>query len=101
MHYIRYPHAAVAIGATEQPAKPPFRQNQSRGASAPLVLWASQAYRARDGGRLVGVRRRGSFEVEVAWLGLDREAIDWVPATLVLTDQEARHWLKVARFSRY
>ena len=56
--------------------------------------------RVRDGGRLVGVRGLGPSEIEVAVLEAGRTSVQWLPARLVLTEQEARHWLKVARFSR-
>lgn len=100
MNHVRYPRAAVAVGTPGKPANTPRRDFDSQDSQTLLVLWASLALRLRDGGRLVGVRRRGSQEVEVARMGPVHTVIEWVPAHLVLTDQEARHWLKVARFSR-
>lgn len=100
MHHVRYPRAAVAVGAAGQPIPHPRQKYEAQASTPPLVLWASLALRVRDGGRLVGVRRHSSSEVEVALLEPGRTSIQWVPASLVLTDFEARHWLKVARFSR-
>lgn len=98
MHHVRYPRAAVA--AAGQPAPHPRQKYEAQASTPPLVLWASVAMRLGDGARLVGVRRRGAQEVEVARMGPGHIAIEWVPARLALTDQEARHWLKAARFSR-
>jgi len=100
MNFVRYPRAAVAVSATGKPAKTPPQKDNPLNAAAPLVLWASVAHHVRDGGRLVGVRRHSSFEVEVAWIGPGRTGIQWVPARPMLTDHEAQRWLKVARFTR-
>lgn len=100
MLYVRYPRAAVAFAAPGKPAASTRRKFDPPDSQTPLVLWASLAYLLGDGGRLVGVRRRGSQEVEVAKMSPGRTVIEWVPAHLALTDQEARHWLKVARFTR-
>lgn len=99
MEYVRYPRAAVAT-APGKPATPVRQRFDSQDFRAPQVLWASLALPVRNGGRLVGVRRQGSSEVEVAWLEPGRAGIQWVPARLLLTDEEARRWLKLARFSR-
>jgi hypothetical protein len=100
MNFVRYPRAAVAIGGTGKPANNPPGKDHPLHAAAPLVLWASVAQPVRDGGRLVGVRRHSSFEVEVAWIGPGRTVIQWMPAHLMLTDYEVQRWKKVARFSR-
>jgi hypothetical protein len=100
MQHVRYPRAAVAVAAPGKPIVSIRREFDPQDSRTPLVLWASLAYRLGDGGRLVGVRRRGSQEVEVARMAPGRTAIEWVPAHLALTDQEARRWLKVARFTR-
>lgn len=100
MQYVRYPRAAVAVAAPYKPAVGTRREFDPQDSQTPLVLWASLAYRLGEGGRLVGVRRRGSQEVEVARMAPGRTAIEWVPAHLALTDQEARLWLKAARFTR-
>lgn len=99
MIYVRYPRAAVATGTSSN--SPPSRRNDElRATTAPLVLWASLALPVRNGGRLVGVRRRSPSEVEVAWIGPGLSDIQWMPASSLLTDKEARQWLKLARFSR-
>lgn len=100
MSHVRYPRAAVAVGAAGQPAKHPRQKYEAQAPTPPLVLWASLALPVRHGGRLVGVRRQSSSDVEVAWLEPGSTVVRWVPARLVLTDEEARHWLQVARFSR-
>ncbi len=100
MNHVRYPRAAVAVGTLGKPANTPRQKFDLQDSTAPQVLWASLALPVRNGGRLVGVRRQSSAEVEVAWLEPGCAGIQWVPARLVLTDEEARHWLKVARFSR-
>ncbi len=99
MQYVRYPRAAVAV-APDKLGNTAHQRFEPQGARAPQVLWASLALPVRNGGRLVGVRRQGSSEVEVAWLEPGRAGIQWVPARLLLTDEEARRWLKLARFSR-
>lgn len=100
MQYVRYPRAAITVTAAGRQANTPPRKRNPQDSTAPQVLWASLALPTRNGGRLVGVRRQSSAEVEVAWLEPGRAGIQWVPARLVLTDEEARRWLKVARFSR-
>ncbi len=100
MHYVRFPRAAVAVAIAGKPANTPRKVFDSQDSQTQLVLWASSALRLRDGSRLVGVRRSGSDEVEVARMGPGRTALEWVPAHLALTEQEARHWLTVARFTR-
>lgn len=100
MNHVRYPRAAVAVGTLGKPANTSRQKFDLQESTAPQVLWASLALRLCDGCRLVGVRRRGAQEVEVARMGPGHTAIEWVPARLALTDQEARHWLKAARFSR-
>lgn len=100
MNYVRYPRAAVAVATPGKPAKTPTRTSSRQDAPASIVLWASIALPVRGGGQLVGVRRRSNSDVEVAWLRPGSPGIQWVAAGLVLTDQEAQHWLKVARFSR-
>lgn len=98
--HVRYPRAAVAVGVVGQPATPPCQKFEAKASTPPLVLWASFALRVRDGGRLVGVRRHSSTEVEVALLEPGHTTVQWLPARLVLTEHEARQWLKVAHFSR-
>jgi len=100
MIHVRYPRAAVATGTSNNSTTPTRRTDDFRATTAPLVLWASLALPVRNGGRLVGVRRRSSSEVEVAWIGPGLEGIQWMLASSLLTEQEARRWLKVARFSR-
>ena len=100
MHHVRYPRAAVAVSAAGQPATYPRQKYEAQASTPPLVLWASLALPVRHGGRLVGVRRHSSSEVEVAWLEPGSTGVQWVSARLVLTDEEARRWLQVARFSR-
>lgn len=100
MNHARYPRAAVAVGTPGKPANTPRQKFDLHESAAPQVLWASVSLPVRNGGRLVGVRRHRSAEVEVAWLEHGRAGLQWVPARLVLTDEEARRWLKVARFSR-
>lgn len=100
MNHVRYPRAAVAVGTLGKPANTPRQKSEAQASTPPLVLWASFALRLGDGARLVGVRRRGAYEVEVARMGPGRTAIEWVPARLALTDLEVQHWLKVSRFSR-
>lgn len=100
MIYVRYPRAAVATGTSSNPPAPSRRKDDLRATTAPLVLWASLALPVRHGGRLVGVRRCSPSKVEVAWIGPGLSDIQWIPASSLLTDQEARQWLKLARFSR-
>jgi hypothetical protein len=98
-HHTRYPRAAVASGNSELRSNPPHRISPSAPAK-PVVLWASRALSVQGGGRLVGVRRLSSTEVEVAWLGQGGTRVEWVPAELLLNEQKARRWLARARFSR-
>lgn len=100
MIHVRYPRAAVATGTSSNSPTPFRRKDDLRATTAPLVLWESLALPIRNGGRLVGVRRRSPSEVEVAWIGPGLGDIQWMPASSLLTDKEARQWLKVARFSR-
>lgn len=100
MPYVRYPRAAAATATPREIVKTTRQSPEPQGSSAHQVLWASAAMPVRDGGRLVGVRRQGSSDVEVAWVERGRVCIQWVPARLLLTEEEARQWLKLARFSR-
>lgn len=100
MHYSSYPRAAVAAGPFEKAPVPRRLSPAASSAQAPLVLWASSAFPCRDGGRLVGVRRQNATEVEVAWTRPGSAAVEWLPARLMLTEEDARKWLRVARFSR-
>lgn len=98
-HHTRYPRAAVASGKSE-PRSNPRQRTSPHEAAAPVVLWASHALPVPGGGRLVGVRRLTSTEVEVALLEPRDARVQWVAAELLLTEQEARRWLARARFSR-
>lgn len=100
MIHVRYPRAAIAVGTGGKPAQTTPRNLDQQAATAPLVLWASTALPVRVGGRLVGLRRNKNSEVEVAWVAPGSPGIQWVLASLVLMDQEARHWRKIARFYR-
>lgn len=100
MDYVRYPRAAVAVVNSGKAVNTPRQDFDSQQGSPTRVVWASLAWRLGDGSRLVGVRRRGSDEVEVARMEPGCTAIEWVPARLVLADEEARRWVKAARFSR-
>lgn len=100
MHHIRYPRAAVAVATPGKSANTPTRKLDQHPASAPVVLWASTALYVGSGGRLVGLRRGNNSEDEVAWLRPGSLGIQWVPTSLLLTEQEAKHWRKVALFYR-
>jgi hypothetical protein len=100
MHYFRYPSAAVAAGPSEKGPIPHRSRVASSSSKAPMVLWASTAFPCKDGCRLVGVRRQNATEVEVAWTRPGSAAVEWLPARLMLTEEDARKWLRVARFSR-
>lgn len=98
MSHIRYPRAAVAVCSPQPRFTPKTCLTETSTPSA--VLWASIAMPAHAGGSVVGVRRRGESEVEVAWLVPGRTSIQWSPARQLLSEQDARRWLKTARFSR-
>lgn len=101
MSHIRFPRAAVAIAAdsTGRSAIKPHL-DATKGTAPHLVLWASAALVVRDGGRLVAVRRTASHEAEVACIGPGSAHIRWRSASEVLSDAEAKRWLKMARFSK-
>ena len=102
MSYVRYPRAAVAVAAahSDQRSRNPLPRTSPPASAAPVVLWASHALPVPGGGRLVGVRRISSTEVEVGRLAPGDVRVQWVPAELLLTEQAARQWLARARFSR-
>jgi hypothetical protein len=96
MVYIRTLHAAVAVaapqapaGASTQPAAPP-RHSQTLWASRPAVVRA---------GRLIGVRLTGS-ELLVAFVENAAPRLRWVRADSVLTERQAKDWVRSATFSR-
>jgi hypothetical protein len=103
VNYVRYPRAAVAVAAapSDQRSRNPLPKTSPPPSAAPVVLWASYALAVPGGGRLVGVRRVGSSEVEVALLEPGEVRIKWVPAHLLLTDSDVRRWVARARFSRH
>lgn len=70
MSNVRYPRAAVAvaIGSSDQRSKSPLQRDRPSAPAAPVVLWAFHAFSLPGGGRLVGVRRVSSSQVEVALL---------------------------------
>lgn len=100
MTHIRYPRAAVATGRSESRTASPLQSLGQPDSGTPVVLWASHAHTVHGKGRLVGVRRLSSSEIEVAWLEPGYTHVQWVSAALMLTECEARHWLARARFSR-
>lgn len=99
-HHIRYPRAAVATGIPDQRSIKPLQRDRPAEVAAPIVLWASHALPVPGGGRLVGIRRISSKEVEVAWLEPGDVRVQWMPAESLLTEHDARRWLARARFSR-
>lgn len=98
--HIRYPRAAVATGNPDKRGKHALPSTSPAASVAPVVLWASHAHPVHDGGRLVGVRRLSSSEIEVAWVEPGHAHVQWVSAALMLNVYEARRWLARARFSR-
>lgn len=102
MSYVRYPRAAVAVatGSSDQRSKNPRQRTHPPESDTPVVLWASHALPVPGGGRLVGVRRLSSSEIEVGRLKPGATRVEWVPAESLLTEQDARRWLARARFSR-
>lgn len=103
MHYVRYSRAAVASGvATKAAGKPHPDSDERPQPELPesVVLWASVAFPVRDGGRVVGVRRRSTSDVAVGWLAPGSRSVQWVSAADLLTEEEARQWLRRARFTR-
>lgn len=98
--HIRYPRAAVATGRSDSRTTSPLQKLRQPESGAPVVLWASHAHPVHDGGRLVGVRRLSSAEIEVAWVEPGCTHVQWVSAPLMLTEYEARRWLARAKFSR-
>lgn len=101
MSHVRYPRAAVAVATSisDQRSRNPLSRTRPESA-APVVLWASHALPVPSGGRLVGVRRLSSTEVEVGLLEPGSSRVQWVTAESLLTEQAARRWLVRARFSR-
>ena len=101
MSHIRFPRAAVAVAAdsTGRSAIKPIVE-AAKSAAPHRVLWASAALVVRDGGRLVAVRRTASHEAEVGWIAPGSANLRWRAASEVLSDAEARRWLKMARFSK-
>lgn len=102
MSHVRYPRAAVAVATStsDQRSRNPLPRLSPPQSAPSVVLWASHALPVPGGGRLVGVRRLGSTEVEVALMEPRDARVQWVAAELLLTEQEARRWLARARFSR-
>lgn len=102
MSYVRYPRAAVAVATStsDQRNRNPLPRTSPPTSAAPVVLWASHALPVPGGGRLVGVRRISSTEVEVGRLAPGDARVEWVAAELLLTEHAARRWLARARFSR-
>jgi hypothetical protein len=100
MTHLRYPRAAVATGNSDQRDRNPLQRTSPSASAAAVVLWASHALPVPGNGRLVGVRRLSSTEVEVARVAPGNDRVQWVPAELLLTEQAARRWLARARFSR-
>lgn len=100
MTHTRYPRAAVATGNSDQRNGNPHPRITLRPTCAPVVLWASYALPVQSGGRLVGVRRLSSLDVEVAWVAPGHTRIQWIPVHILLTETDARRWLARARFSR-
>lgn len=100
MSYVRYPRAAVATSTSNQRSKNPLPRTSPPTSAAPVVLWASHALPVPGGGRLVGVRRISSTEVEVAFLQPGSGCVRWVAAESLLNEHAARRWLARARFSR-
>jgi len=99
--HVRFPRAAVAVAAASSGlSADTCRREAPRSASPALVLWASTALVVRDGGRLVAVRRSESLDVEVGWIAPGGSNLRWRSASEVLSDAEAKRWLKAARFSR-
>lgn len=98
--YVRYPRAAVATGNPAPRSNTPRQISRPPESAAPVVLWASHALPIAGGGRLLGVRRLSSTEVEVALLERKDARVKWVAAELLLTESAAREWLARARFSR-
>lgn len=102
MSYVRYPRAAVAVAksTSDERCNTPLPRTSPPASASPAVLWASHALPVPGGGRLVGVRRLSSTEVEVGRLEPGATRVEWIPAELLLTEQVARLWLARARFSR-
>lgn len=102
MSHVRYPRAAVAVATSiaDQRSRNPLSRTSPPESAAPVVLWASHALPVPSGGRLVGVRRLSSTEVEVGLLEPGSSRVQWVTAESLLTEQAARRWLARARFSR-
>jgi hypothetical protein len=100
--HIRYPRAAVATGRSDSRNASPLQSPRRPESGTPVVLWASHAHPVHSGGRLVGVRRLSSAEIEVAWVEPGHAHVQWVSAALMLNEYEARRWLARARarFSR-
>lgn len=99
MNHVRYPRAAVAVAAPGSSTTTP-RNPERLSSNPPTVLWASVPWYARDGGRVVAVRCTHSSEVQVAWVGPEKGALQWRPASDVLSDAEAQRWLQRAHFTK-
>lgn len=99
-HHTRYPRAAVATGNSEPRSNTSRQRTRPPESAAPVVLWASHALPVPSGGRLVGVRRISSTEVDVAFLQPGSSCVRWVAAESLLNEQDARRWIARARFSR-
>lgn len=96
--HVRTDRAAVAVtfGGSDtaefaSPLRPPPRR-------PPFVtLWASRALDLRLG-RLIGVRI-GEHRIDVALVAPGSDSMRWVDAEGVLTESQARLWLRTSTFT--
>lgn len=92
--HLRLPRAAVDITPADDLPTFPIPQRAPVRAS---VLWASRGLEVRRG-RLLGVRIRGD-ELHVALVGHDTDSLRWVAPEGLLSESQARVWVRTARFA--
>lgn len=87
---------AVTVGSTEEVAYTSTSQRQSHRPPS-TTLWASRALDVRQG-RLIGVRVSAT-RVDVALVGHGNDGMRWIGAEGVLTESQARLWLRTSKFT--
>jgi hypothetical protein len=90
--HIRYQHAAVDV----TPEQPQSVSSDRRPGPPARVLWASRWLAVRSG-RLVGVRVHANA-LDAALITHGAAGIRWVDAETVMTESQARLWLRTSRF---
>ena len=97
--HIRTSRAAVAVtvGGTETTAFTSSSHRREARRPPSTTLWASRSLVVRQG-RLIGVRVDES-RVDVALVANGSNQMRWVDGEGVLTESQARVWLRTSRFT--